>query len=446
MSNVPAWILKNRWYLIVCVSLFLIAFKIVEAFFPEFDFLFIFEVFIFQILLVVMGLLLNSLARAMQSQRQRMKVLDFKHHLSREFLSHTDWDSLVNQIVKIPSTIATVERAGLFVYDLAANQFERVAGWGQPTGANDGMNALRMCKRCIAGKLASDFDLGECKSSPAEDGPNKGGTYCLPILSGDSVFAILQFSTPPGENLSGDQASLFENLRDEIAIALQSGLNRKVFYEMRFSETALAERRSISHYLHDNLGQNLGYLRMKLNSITGKKDQLSTEMIFNEIEHMRTVSEAYYEMIRNMLVSMRPKTTPHLANLLNEHAKKVSERANIEVDLQNLGKPIPVDIELQRAIFYVFEEALYNVEKHAKASKVEVLLEWGTDNLTMRISDDGIGFDPQAVSDDQHFGLEIIRERTSGVNGTVTFSSSDGEGTEVAIRFTNLSSAKLMTT
>jgi nitrate/nitrite-specific signal transduction histidine kinase len=202
---------------------------------------------------------------------------------------------------------------------------------------------------------------------------------------------------------------------------------------MHSSETALAERRTVSHYLHDNLGQNLGYLCFKLDQLIIEKDLLSRENLISDLETMREAANDAYEIVRGTLETIQMETTPQLTNLLIEHAKKVSHRANFELEFKTKGTPYPISPNIQRTVFYIFKESLSNVEKHAKASKVHVLTEWNEENLTVTISDNGIGFDLHSVNTDRHFGLEIMNERISKVNGRLTFTVSENSGTSVNI-------------
>jgi len=202
---------------------------------------------------------------------------------------------------------------------------------------------------------------------------------------------------------------------------------------MSASETTLAERRRVSHYLHDHLGHNLGYLHFKLDQLISNKDQLSLETVLTDLEHMRKAANDSYEIVRGTLESMQPETTPMLTNLLLEHARKVSKRSNIEIDFQNKGKQIPLAIDIKRVVFYVFEEALSNAEKHAQASKITVLTEWSQDSISLTISDNGVGFTPEDVNTDQHFGLEILRERLEQVGGQVSLVTAEKLGTTVSV-------------
>jgi signal transduction histidine kinase len=246
-------------------------------------------------------------------------------------------------------------------------------------------------------------------------------------------LGIMQFKLKAGEVLTSDQEYLFKNIGDEFAFGLKAGQERKKYYEMTTSETALAERRRVSRYLHDHLGHNLGYLHFKLDQLVSMKHEITLETIVGDLEHMRKAAQESFEIVRGTLETIRPETAPLLTNLLLEHARKISRRANFEVDFKTIGKPAPLPTDVNQAIFYVFEEALCNTEKYAQASKVEVLAEWHEDNFSLTITDNGIGFNPKNINADQHFGLEILHERMDKVSGQVSLSSSEDSGTTVFV-------------
>ena len=243
----------------------------------------------------------------------------------------------------------------------------------------------------------------------------------------------MRFRLPPDRELSLEEENVFKSLGDEMALALTVGQARKTFYEMRTSQTALAERRTVSHYLHDNLGQNLGYLRLKLDQLLSEKDQLSIEQIQADLERMRDAASESYEIVRGTLETIHPKTLPHLMNLLQEHARKVAERASFVVKFEVKGRPLPLKEDVQSAIFYVCHEVLNNVEKHSRADCVDIFADWGEDNFEISISDNGIGFNPLSVNPNQHFGLEIVHERINNIHGHITLNTSENSGTVVTI-------------
>ncbi len=81
----------------------------------------------------------------------------------------------------------------------------------------------------------------------------------------------------------------------------------------------------------------------------------------------------------------------------------------------------------------MFQEALRNVEKHARAKKVKILVIWDECSLTLTISDNGIGFNPQNIDRTKHFGMGIMQERIEKINGRIDIQSSASSGTEITL-------------
>jgi signal transduction histidine kinase len=152
---------------------------------------------------------------------------------------------------------------------------------------------------------------------------------------------------------------------------------------------------------------------------------------------MRNAANDSYKIMRGILETLHPETTMTLTNFLLEHAKKISLRANFELDFQTQGKPYSFPQDVQSAIFFAFEELLSNIEKHARADKIAILAEWGQDDFTLTIRDNGIGFAPGTVNADQHFGLEILNERMVRINGNIKFTTLENSGTTVKIQVPN---------
>jgi signal transduction histidine kinase len=414
MSKVQNWVAHRHWWLIALVAVLLIFLESLDFSSLRSDPIHLTELLIYLLMLLIIGILYDSSFRAMKFRNKMNKIIDYKHKLSLEFSIYNDWDVLVTQLARFPGTITEVEHSSLYVSDPFSNLFELVA-------LKDNAGFFLKFSQCgpdgLPGSMLPDAQ-----------------TFCLPIRYGEGLLGVIGFKLKDGQKLTPDQQDIFRNIGDELGLALKVGQDRKIHYEMSASETTLAERRRVSHYLHDHLGHNLGYLHFKLDQLINNKDQLSLESVLADLEHMRKAADDSYEIVRGTLESMQPETTPMLTNLLLEHARKVSKRANIEIDFQNTGKQIPLAIDIKRVIFYVFEEALSNAEKHAQASKINVLTEWGQDAIALTIADNGVGFAPEEVNTDQHFGLEILRERLEQVGGQVSLVTAEKLGTTVSVR------------
>jgi two-component system nitrate/nitrite sensor histidine kinase NarX len=257
--------------------------------------------------------------------------------------------------------------------------------------------------------------------------------YCLPIRQAENLLAFIRFRLVPGQELSPEDVEIYKSVGDEMALALKAGQARKTSFELHSSQVALAERRTVSHYLHDNLAQNLGYLRLKLDQLLMEQDQLSMDQVMADLARMRDAAKESYDVVRGTLETIHPRTLPHLMNLLQEHATRVSERAHFRVNFEVRGRPRPLKDDVQSAIFYVCHEALSNVEKHSKADCVDIIAEWRNDNFELTISDNGVGFNPQVGNRSPHFGLEIMNERINNINGQISFKTSKNAGTSIVI-------------
>ena len=97
------------------------------------------------------------------------------------------------------------------------------------------------------------------------------------------------------------------------------------------------------------------------------------------------------------------------------------------------GQSQPLDPLLVHNIHQLFREALNNIDHHAQANLVETSLVWMDDQLTMTIRDDGCGFETRAAMKENHFGLEIMRERVELMHGEIWIDSSPGCGSMISI-------------
>jgi signal transduction histidine kinase len=91
-------------------------------------------------------------------------------------------------------------------------------------------------------------------------------------------------------------------------------------------------------------------------------------------------------------------------------------------------RQLPVDVHI--AIYRVAQETLNNIIKHSQATQATISLRSHADQVELRISDNGRGFDPDQVS--SGLGLSSMHERAQAVGATLQVSSTAGQGTEVS--------------
>jgi len=435
LEQVLQWITLRNWRVIAGSTLLILIFELFELSQknePLYDPFHIIELLIYIIILIFVGILIKFLTASNNALNHTMEILKNKHSLSLRLTELEDWDSLARELVKLPGTIANVEMSRLYVQNPISGMLNLVTQWNDSGTEISTFNYD--CQECLKVQVASNLLFSPCMNeSTADNEPFQGREFCLPIYYTNSLFALIQFKLRVGESLLQNQIEIFENIKPELALALKVSQEQKKFSELRLAETALAERHSVSTYLHDHLSQNLAYLCLKLDQFTKEEELLPAEYKQIELEQMKDAAIKSYDILRDMIEIVHPETTPRLTNLFKEHAKKISNRAHFAISIEKSGEPLPIPPEVQKAVFYVFQEALSNVEKHARAQNVNVSVDWGKDCLTVTISDDGVGFDPQKLNDAKHLGLEIMQERIDKINGKIKISSFAASGTVIEI-------------
>lgn len=194
------------------------------------------------------------------------------------------------------------------------------------------------------------------------------------------------------------------------------------------------ERKHIAREIHDELGAALTALKMDLyllrRSVGGQAEESETG---RRLEQMREVLERTSNVVRQLATQLRPVAlnlglVPALEWLVGDFR----ERSGVACHLDAAGE-VAMDDACATGIFRIVQESLTNVARHARASRVDVVLERHSGALELAVCDDGAGFDPEAVGSGS-FGLLGIVERARNLGGTVAIDSAPGRGTRVAIR------------
>lgn len=186
----------------------------------------------------------------------------------------------------------------------------------------------------------------------------------------------------------------------------------------------LAERQRLASEIHDTLAQGL------MSSLVLSQAPATPERMA-KIE--RTARENLAEA-RSLIEALEPKELRDAT--LADACGRVVERFAADSDGTRAtflcaGEPRVLPVNCEIVLLRATQEALANVRKHADASCVDVRLSYGENGTTIRIHDNGAGFDPAAPTDG--FGLRGLWNRAQQVNGTVDVRSVPGRGTTVEV-------------
>jgi two-component system nitrate/nitrite sensor histidine kinase NarX len=195
---------------------------------------------------------------------------------------------------------------------------------------------------------------------------------------------------------------------------------------------AMEERQRIARDLHDALTQTLFSASMIA-------DVLPRLWERNPVEGQRRLGElrqlprgALAEM-RTLLLELRPAalTEANLGDVLKQLGEAITGRARLPVTVTVSGVGI-LPPEVHVAFYRIAQETLNNAVKHAGAHAVEVTLAFHPDKVSLRICDDGCGFDPSDIAAG-HFGLGIMQERAAAIEAQLAVVSQRSKGTEVTV-------------
>ena len=201
----------------------------------------------------------------------------------------------------------------------------------------------------------------------------------------------------------------------------------------------LEERERLARELHDDLAQDLAFLRLKLleaDRSLGPSTSADTRLLVTE---MFTIVDRAYQNLRQAIFGLRAldlETSGGLVPALRDYLGDFSEVRKIPVTLEVSGNGVlQLAPQAQSHLIRIVHEALTNIVKHAEASKGIVRIETDGDTARISVEDDGKGFEVEKISQDGlHFGLQTMRGRAEAAGGTLTVDSSPGHGTRVIVR------------
>jgi signal transduction histidine kinase len=192
------------------------------------------------------------------------------------------------------------------------------------------------------------------------------------------------------------------------------------------------ERKSMSRFLHDNVGQNLTAFGLQLDLVRMDVEESAPE-IGRRVQDMQRVLEEMMEHVREYSYELNPATVERagLRPALDRLAARVRERFTGAVRL-NVDPSLKLDPKVASAIYYVAQEAVENAVQHSGCSIIEVAVKPTREGSYLEVKDNGRGFDPGDIRGGYR-GLGLLSMEHYAVQGGLELSivSNRGAGTTV---------------
>ncbi len=200
------------------------------------------------------------------------------------------------------------------------------------------------------------------------------------------------------------------------------------------ARATIAERERLAREIHDTLAQGFSSIGLLLRAVATELDHGSTQSIAAARVHIDTAQQAVAENLLEARHVVRALAPPALdaANLLSalqRLAERSSQAGPVDVQLQVSGEPRELPAPVETALLRIAQSALANVLQHAQAQRAGITVTFYPHAVTLDVVDDGHGFDPEALIDDDGagsaggFGITAMRSRVAELGGTLELES-----------------------
>jgi signal transduction histidine kinase len=201
------------------------------------------------------------------------------------------------------------------------------------------------------------------------------------------------------------------------------------------------ERNRIARDIHDTLAQSLFGMTFTLdaciNMLPDSVEQVRTEMI-----QLRDQASQVHTQVRQSIYDLWPSNLAleRMKSDLRLHASQCCQVGAFHLDFTTRGDFEILTPRIRQTVFQIAQEAVANAAHHAGTDSAQVAIQVDADEVTIQVSDRGLGFDPTSIGEGK-YGLRGIKERVNALGGTLQITSSPGEGSTLRARIPRLPGA-----
>lgn len=364
-----------------------------------------------------------------------------------------DLEEILGRMVHCAADVAGARYAALGIFD-EAGRIERFVHHGLDAATVERIGSLPEGRGLLREVIVADgpirvSDIGADPRScgfPAHHPPMRS-FLGVPVRRGARRFGNLYVTEKrDGADFDAEDERLVVTLAAFAAAAIESvrlvaaeeraRLDRDLL--TRVIEAQEAERARVSRDLHDQIGQSLTSVllgqRLVLDALDSGDPGLRDA--HDRAEEVRSLAVDALNEVRQLAFELRPIVLDDigLVAAVRRLASDVAERNDftLDVDLDGLTDDTRLPGEIETVVYRVVQEALTNVTRHARASRVRVSVVVADGRLRAEIVDDGTGFDP-AAAQHRSLGVTGMAERAALAGGEVRIASAPGAGTTVRL-------------
>ena len=258
----------------------------------------------------------------------------------------------------------------------------------------------------------------------------QAGLYAALSARGTQI-GLLALEVKDPANLKQKDSEVLDGIADSFSYAVS---NARMFARLR-NIGAEEERTRIARDLHDQIGQALAHLGFEMDRAVRAANK--GEDMGPRIEELRGEVKGVTRAVRETLHDLRTDVTESqdVQATMELFLSRVGERSGLEVamDVKATGR---LPLIQEREIWRIAKEAVINVERHAKATKLNIRWRCNGRTAELVVSDNGVGLDASAARADS-YGIMGMKERATHIGARMELDSTSGEGTQVRVTMSN---------
>lgn len=377
----------------------------------------------------------QALADANRALERRALQLETSASLGREITSILQIEALLKRVTQLIKDSFGYYHVEIFL--IGANQE------GLQLGASSGTVEMQFLKLPLdenslngtAALTRQPVLANDAESDPRylKDAnlPETRAELVIPLQVGENIIGTLDVQSATRNAFSRDDILVLQSLADQIAIAIENAR----LYNRSHELATMEERNRLARDLHDSVTQtlySLSLLSEGWRQLIRDGEEPRVEERLGKVSEI--TSQALKEM-RLLIHQLRPPALEKegLIGALRQRLDAVEYRAGVDARLV-MDDLVELPAEVEECFYYVAQEALNNALKHAAATKVAVGLNVQDGHATLKVSDNGRGFDLTESIQHGGLGLHSMRERVERLGGQLELVSLLGNGTTLTAR------------
>lgn len=232
----------------------------------------------------------------------------------------------------------------------------------------------------------------------------------------------------------GAALGLLGNHMEAVLSQIESIQQRQAF-AARVIGAQEEERRRVAREIHDGPAQAMANVVFRA-EVCERLLDTDIPRAQAELKDLQEQIRAVLKETRKIIFGLRPMTLDDLGLVptLRRVLDTMKDRLGLITELRVTGEEKRLDSHIEIGVFRILQEAMNNVEKHAKARSVLIRIDFRAKFVSAMVEDDGKGYDPAADQSEESFGIMGMRERVALLDGEFAIQSGKGKGTKVSVK------------